>query len=209
MTLQGEAWVHSPKRRTRDLAFVSALTPAVSPFLVSGLALSRLIDGPHPLFKQQRVGKDGELFTIYKIRTMPNCHEDTPSAGTVDSRASKLGRLLRLGAVDELPQVYNILKGDLSVIGPRALIPTEIEDMKHVLPAELFNKWFDVYTSGGPGCVSTFGHLTHASERDIEQSYLRRAELDIYDFENASPRHDMQLLFRIGQTASRTASNLA
>ena len=207
MALQGEAWVKSPERRMRDLALVGTIAPAAAPLLVSGLALSRLIDGPHPLFQQQRVGKDGELFTIYKIRTMPDGHEDIARTVARDSRASTLGGFYRLGGIDEIPQVYNILKGDLSIIGPRALIPAEIEDMKHMLPTALFDRWLDIYMTGGPGCVSSYGHATHANKQVVKPSYILRAELDIQDFEHASRRHDIQLLSRIGRTARRIASS--
>ncbi len=203
--VQTNEWVHSGLRRKRDVLLAASVLPLAAPLGSTGLLLSRLVDGPNPLFGQERVGKHGELFTIHKIRTMPNCSEDTPSVGALDNRASKLGRLLRLAAIDEIPQIYNIFSGDLSLIGPRALIEDEIKDMQKVLEPELFNPWYDVYTTAGPGCISSFGHDSHASERELVASYRRRAESDIVDYQNASPLNDMRLLMRVGQTAAKVA----
>ncbi len=196
-------WVHSSLRRKRDILIAtSALTLAV-PIGSTGLLLSRLIDGPKPLFDQKRVGKHGELFTIHKIRTMPSCTEDNPSAGATDKRSSKLGKILRLAAIDEIPQFYNVLSGDLSLIGPRALIEAEISEMKELLEPDLFNPWYSIYTSAGPGCVSSFGHDSHATERNLIASYRSRAESDIRDYKVASPLNDLKLIMRVGQTAAK------
>ena len=203
--VQTNEWVHSGFRRKRDVFLATSVLPLVAPLGTTGLLLSRLVDGHSPLFGQERVGKHDELFTIRKIRTMPNCSENTPSEGTLDNRASKLGRLLRLTAIDEIPQVYNILSGDLSLIGPRALIEDEIKDMQAMLEPELFNPWYNVYTTAGPGCISSFGHDSHASERELAASYRRRAESDLVDYQNASPLNDMRLLIRVGQTVAKVA----
>lgn len=81
------------------------------------------IESPGPaIFKQERLGKNGRVFTIYKFRSMKQNTEHTGSgvySGKGDTRVTKLGRILRATSIDELPQLINIIKGDMSFIGPR------------------------------------------------------------------------------------------
>ena len=81
------------------------------------------IDSPGPaVFKQERLGKNGRVFTMYKFRSMKQNSEHTGSgvySGKGDTRVTKLGKILRATSIDELPQLVNIIKGDMSFIGPR------------------------------------------------------------------------------------------
>lgn len=205
-TLRGEAWVNSPERRRRDLKLVAAAAPFLTPLAIAGLTASRLVDGSEPIIVQERVGKDGKPFDIYKIRTM-NCSDSEISHGALDTRATRLGKWLRLTTIDELPQLINILKGDMAVFNPRALIASEIADMKQVLPRNCFDQWEHVYMTAGPGAISGFGLSAHGQPRNIEASYHARAELDIYDFEYASLEHDQMLLAHVGKAAARALQN--
>lgn len=88
-------------------------------------------------FKQKRVGKNEKIFTMYKFRTMNNKKDENGNLLPDDQRVTKLGKFLRSTSLDELPELFNILKGDLSIIGPRPLLPeylpyyTEEERHRH------------------------------------------------------------------------------
>jgi hypothetical protein len=83
------------------------------------------------------------------------------------------------------------------------------EEMQQALPTAVFDQWEEAYAISGPGCISSFGHDSHrhGAEWDKEELLARRAELDIYDFENASPAHDRHLLFQVGVTAAHMLLN--
>lgn len=108
-------------KRTMDviLAFVSGLALAL-PMVIIAMLIK--LDSPGPaIFRQERLGKDGKPFTIYKFRTMYlDAEADGPQwAKRNDCRCTPLGRFLRHTRLDELPQLWNILKGDMSIVGPR------------------------------------------------------------------------------------------
>jgi undecaprenyl phosphate N,N'-diacetylbacillosamine 1-phosphate transferase len=97
-------------------------------FLIVALAMKFLDPGP-VFYKQKRVGKDEKIFLIYKFRTMVvNADKIGPVLTTDnDPRITKLGRFLRRSSIDELPQLINIVKGEMSLIGPRPEVPSIVE----------------------------------------------------------------------------------
>lgn len=117
-------------KRALDIV-LSALGLALSAPLWAGLAVAiRLGDGGPVFFRQERVGKGGRVFTALKFRSMrPDAEAlvGAVQAAENDSRVTPIGRLMRATAMDELPQLWNILVGDMSFVGPRALRPGEIE----------------------------------------------------------------------------------
>lgn len=101
----------------------SALTLLISIPIMILISLLVKISSPGPvLYKQQRIGKDGEIFTLYKFRTMVKDAEKTLGpvlASRDDPRVTKVGKVLRTTRLDELPQLFNVLRGDMSLVGPR------------------------------------------------------------------------------------------
>ena len=128
-------------RRAQDI-FFSLLALIVLAIPMAIVALVIWIDSPgaSPIFSQDRVGRDGKIFKFYKFRSMvPNAEaklqevlDQNEMDGPVfkmknDPRITRVGRLIRRTSIDELPQLVNILKGDMSIVGPRPALPREVE----------------------------------------------------------------------------------
>lgn len=115
----------------RVLDFIISLFALIilSPLFLLVALIILIGDGKPVLFRQKRVGKNNELFTIYKFRTMKRGTENVASGKLENANAkiTKFGRILRATSIDELPQLFNILNGTMSLVGPRPLIPEETE----------------------------------------------------------------------------------
>lgn len=125
--MKGRAY--RPLKRLADLVFAVLLGILLLPLLIL-VAIAIRLESPGPaIFRQARMGRGGRPFTIYKFRSMV---ADAPRLGPVltthgDPRITRLGRILRRTSIDEFPQLWNILKGDMSFIGPRPEIPSIVE----------------------------------------------------------------------------------
>lgn len=114
----------------RIMDFVASLTSLIilSPLIALSAVLVKISDGGSVIFKQRRPGKDGKIFTVYKFRTMSEKTEDENGRELSDvERMTKIGSFLRKTSLDELPQLFNVLKGDMSFIGPRPLLCEYLE----------------------------------------------------------------------------------
>jgi lipopolysaccharide/colanic/teichoic acid biosynthesis glycosyltransferase len=117
-------------KRLLDMALSGAGLIASAPIWVVIAALIKIEDGGPVFFTQERVGKGGRRFDALKFRSMVVDAEAATGpiqSGRHDARVTRLGRMLRMTAMDELPQLWNIFRGDMSFVGPRALRPGEIE----------------------------------------------------------------------------------
>ena len=112
-------------RRLIDIVVSSLLLVLFSPILLLAALAVRLDSRGPVLFKQARVGKDGALFTMYKFRTMRAETGARPvtMGGRRDPRVTRVGEFLRASKIDEFPQIFNVLKGDMTLVGPRAETP--------------------------------------------------------------------------------------
>lgn len=110
-------------KRFLDCILALCLLIGAWPFMIIAAILIRIDLGSPIIFKQQRIGKNNEIFTIYKFRTMRDDVDKNGNNLPDSERLTKLGKLFRKMSVDELPQLFNILKGDMSFIGPRPLVP--------------------------------------------------------------------------------------
>ena len=116
--------------RALDIAVAGLGLVVASPFLAAAALAAKLEDGGPVLFRQTRVGKDGADFELLKLRTMVIDAEQQGAGYAVergDPRITRVGRLLRRTSVDELPQLVNVLRGEMSVIGPRPTLRYQVE----------------------------------------------------------------------------------
>ncbi|SMX23448.1 UDP-glucose:undecaprenyl-phosphate glucose-1-phosphate transferase [Boseongicola aestuarii] len=128
-------------KRVVDITLVLISLPFVAPFLAL-IAVAIASDGHSPIFRQERVGRDGRRFTIWKFRTMvpdaevllethlsrsPSARSewDTKQKLENDPRCTRIGRALRRTSIDEMPQIINVLIGDMSLVGPRPMLPSQ------------------------------------------------------------------------------------
>jgi len=128
----------SKLKRTFDVMTSLALLVCLSPFLLAGVALVKFFSPEGSVFfRQKRVGRFGKTFEILKLRSMrPDAEKDGPqwSSGKADSRVFPGGALLRRYRIDEIPQLINILRGEMSFVGPRPEQPAFVDALKEVLP---------------------------------------------------------------------------
>ena len=119
--------IYRTTKRILDVIISLTLLVALAPAMLCVMAAIRLDSKGPAIFKQQRVGKNGKTFTCYKLRTMKTGTPERARCDFPDSECyvTKIGAILRKYGIDELPQLYNVLIGDMSLVGPRPLIPSE------------------------------------------------------------------------------------
>jgi exopolysaccharide biosynthesis polyprenyl glycosylphosphotransferase len=120
-------------KRAVDIAVSLVAAIATAPLMLISALLIRMDGGP-VFFKQQRIGEAGRQLTLYKLRTMKVADPDAQWAAPDDPRVTRVGRLLRKTHLDELPQLYNILRGEMSLVGPRPEQPEFVQQLEEVLP---------------------------------------------------------------------------
>lgn len=168
--------------------FAAALALTVfSPLLLVAALLVRLTSEGPVIFKQARIGKDGKVFEIYKFRSMCVGAEQTGSgvySGKGDTRVTKVGKVLRATSIDELPQLVNILKGDMSFIGPRPPLTYHPWAYEEYTDEQL--RMFEVR----PGMT---GWAQVNGRKKVE--WHRRIELNVWYVDHMSLLLDIKILF--------------
>jgi lipopolysaccharide/colanic/teichoic acid biosynthesis glycosyltransferase len=171
--------------RALDVAIAGAGLALASPFLAAAALAVKLGDGGPVLFKQTRVGKDGRDFELLKLRTMVVGAEKQGAGYAVnegDSRITRAGRLLRRTSLDELPQLWNVVRGDMSLIGPRPTLRYQVERY-----SDRQRRRLEVLP-GITGWAQIHGRAS--------LSWDERIELDVWYVDHRSPRTDLLILLR-------------
>ena len=141
-------------------------------FVLISLAIKLNSKSP-AIFKQERAGKNGEPFTFYKFRTMRTDADSfgaSPKSGK-DSRLTKIGKILREYSLDELPQLFNIIKGDMSLVGPRPLYMSQMSEWN-----ERQKRRLEVVPGlTGLAQISGRGGLTREEKLELDVQYVEKA----------------------------------
>jgi lipopolysaccharide/colanic/teichoic acid biosynthesis glycosyltransferase len=171
--------------RALDVLVAGAGLVLTSPLLAAAALATKLESGGPVLYRQTRVGRDGVDFEVLKLRTMVVGAETLGAGFAVDRgdpRITRVGRILRRTSIDELPQLWNILRGDMSVIGPRPTLRYQVEQYDAHQRRRL-----DI-RPGLTGWAQVQGRAS--------LPWADRIELDVWYVENRSPRVDLEILLR-------------
>lgn len=175
-----------------------------SPLMLLVVVLAR-IDSPGPILAEtpMRVGKDGRLFRMYKFRSMyKNAHEILHANPKLleeykknsyklkhDPRVTKIGKIIRKFSIDELPQLFNIFKGEMSLVGPRAYYPYELEEQQKKYPKS--RKFVKIILQAKPGLTGVW----QTSGRS-EINFDRRVEMDALYVQKKSILYDLSIILK-------------
>ena len=184
----------SVAKRALDVG-VSLLALLILSPLLAAIAVAIKLDSPGSvLFRQKRLGFNGKTFDIYKFRSMRSDASDADAAVLVtrgDSRVTRLGKILRRTSLDELPQLWNVLKGDMSLVGPRP----------HALKAKAADRLYDEVVAEyaerhrvKPGITGWAQVRGWRGETDTIEKIRNRVEHDLYYIENWSLAFDLRIL---------------
>ncbi len=175
-------------KRLVDIAGALVAIVLCSPFMLTAAIAVKVTSRGPLIFKQERVGLHNKPFQMYKFRSMEVQSDAEEKKGwTVknDPRVTKVGRLLRSTSIDELPQLFNVLKGDMSMIGPRPERPLFVEKFREEIPRYMIKHQV---RPGITGWAQVNGYRG-------DTSIKKRIEYDLYYIENWSMAFDIKILF--------------
>ena len=187
---------HRLVKRAFDLALVFFAFPFALPLTILGIILTLLSSKGGAFFSQERVGRKGKSFKIYKIRTMVINNGGFTQAN--DSRITPIGKILRFTKIDELPQLYNVLIGDMSIIGPRPEIPEYVEKYAEQMP---FFKLRHMIKPGVTGWAQI--HIPKATPEDN----IKKLEYDLYYIKRYSLSLDIRIVLQTAKIILTLNSN--
>ncbi|MEA2293993.1 MAG: hypothetical protein QOE86_1632 [Solirubrobacteraceae bacterium] len=177
------SWLASPVRRALDLAAAIVALAFASPVLAAAMLAIRIETHGHAMFRQRRVGRGGVPFELFKLRTMVHGAEGM-GAGLVvdkgDARITRVGGLLRRTSLDELPNLINVLRGEMSLIGPRPTVQVQV----------------DRYDARQRGRLLALPGITGWAQVNGRASlpWAERIELDLWYIEHATFALDVKIL---------------
>jgi exopolysaccharide biosynthesis polyprenyl glycosylphosphotransferase len=178
-------------KRVFSLVFALVLLLLASPLMLL-TALAIRLDSPGPIiFRQKRIGKLGSTFTLFKFRSMFDSSEAGDNhrpAMANDNRVTRVGRLLRRTRLDELPQLYNILRGDMYFVGPRPFVPSQEEELAKVIP------FYSQRWSVKPGATG-WAQVNRGYNATVEDNAEKLA-YDLFYIKNMSITLDLFILFK-------------
>lgn len=186
-------WATCGLKRVLDIMLALILLVLFSPLFLICWLMVKIEDRGPAFFKQERIGRNGKPFVIFKFRTMQEGAEDSgialsPNNDEDDSRLTRVGRYMRAHHLDELPQLWNVLRGDMSFVGPRPERQFFLDQIKEQdsRVSELFKL--------RPG-VTSYATL-YNGYTDTMEKMLKRLELDLLYFEQCSLWYDIKIVWK-------------
>ena len=172
-------------RRAFDVVVAAVALVVTAPVLLAAMAAIRLETRGHAIYRQRRVGRDGREFDLFKLRTMVAGAESLGSGLAVnegDPRITRVGGVLRRLSVDELPQLVNVLRGEMAIIGPRPTVPVQVAQ----------------YGPRERGRLAVRPGITGWAQVNGRASipWSQRIELDLWYVEHRTWRLDLDILVR-------------
>ena len=186
-----QSWSRSLVKRTFDVVIAVSLLPVALPLMVVFACLIWLDGGGPIIYRQQRVGHRGQIFTLLKFRSMAKDAEKNGEASWAsinDPRATTVGRFMRRTRIDELPQLINILKGEMSFVGPRPERPPFVAMLTEKIP------FYAVRHSVKPG-LTGWAQVRYTYGGNVEES-AKKLEYDLYYVKNHTLLLDLLILFK-------------
>jgi lipopolysaccharide/colanic/teichoic acid biosynthesis glycosyltransferase len=173
-------------RRALDVTVATIALLCCAPILALAALAIVLEDGGPVFFRQQRVGRFGRLFTIVKLRTMTfsSCGDARKPDRAGDARITRVGRMLRKASIDELPQFYNVLRGEMAVVGPRPEMPFIVRG---------YERWQHLRLLAPPG-ITGLWQTTCRSKIPLHDPEATRIDLEY--IRAASTARDVSLIAR-------------
>ena len=184
-----QGWVRTAVKRMFDVVAAISLLVLMLPVMVIAAVLITLEGGGPVIYRQERVGHRGRRFTMLKFRSMTITAERDGKAewaAVNDTRVTRIGRFLRRGRLDELPQLINVLKGEMSLVGPRPERPVFVSMLKEQIP------FYAVRHSVKPG-ITGWAQVRYCYGATIEQS-VKKLEYDLYYVKNHTVFLDLLIL---------------
>jgi len=184
-----QGWVRGLVKRTFDLVVATTLLILVLPVMAISALLIAVESGFPVVYRQERVGHRGKPFTVLKFRSMQkNAEKDGRPAWAAqnDSRVTSFGKFLRRSRIDELPQLINVIKGEMSLVGPRPERPVFVKMLTEEIP------FYGVRHSVKPG-VTGWAQVRYSYGANVEQS-MRKLEYDLYYVKNHTVFLDLLIL---------------
>jgi lipopolysaccharide/colanic/teichoic acid biosynthesis glycosyltransferase len=172
-------------RRAFDVVVAACGLLAAAPFLLAAVVAIRLESAGSPIYRQRRVGLDGHEFDVVKLRTMVSGAERLGAGLAIsegDTRITRVGRVLRRTSLDEVPNLVNVLRGEMAIIGPRPTVPVQVQQ----------------YDARQRGRLAVRPGITGWAQVNgrAELPWSERIELDLWYIEHRSWALDLKILWR-------------
>ena len=206
----GPEWLASCERRRLDVITAASMLPVAVPLGITASALLAYELGEAPFMSQERIGSYPETkFSVPKLKTLSGPVTNGLSARGFDhDRAGPIAKRVRQLHLDEMPQLYSVLRGDMSIIGPRPLTPVEFEQTMDILSSDEQSQFLEARRQARPGIVWPGSEQQHTRGKDVE--LYEKAHLTIDYSATASMRSDVELITKtLGAVISSNRRQLA